>query len=139
MKEKDRSCQGRKSRLCTMKDCGSEKAAVGQLIVRNEQCIMTFHEPHEMLPKEKKVKIPLPTSVEWSDGNGNVRMKPRELNEKDREELSFLFNPDYEMSMGEERGWKGGKQRFFGFFWFGNEEQFLFSDGKNEGDGVFHG
>lgn len=64
-----------------------------------------------MLPKEKKVKIPLPTSVEWSDGNGNVRMKPRELNEKDREELSFLFNPDYEMSMGEKRGWKGKKRR----------------------------
>jgi hypothetical protein len=35
-------------------------------------------------------------------------MKPRELNEKDREELSFLFNLDYEMSMGEEGGWKGG-------------------------------
>lgn len=35
-------------------------------------------------------------------------MKPRELNEKDREELSFLFNLDYEMSMGEKGGWKGG-------------------------------
>jgi hypothetical protein len=95
------------------------------------QCIMTFHEPHEMLPKEKKVKIPLPKSVEWSDGNGNVRMKPRELNEKDREELSFLFNPDYEMSMGEERGWKkwivgvgmGGRKKgnFFSFFCFALE------------------
>jgi len=67
---------------------------------------MTFHEPHEMLPKEKKVKNPLPKRVEWSDGNGNVIMKPRELNEKDREELSFLFNRDYEMSIGEKGGWK---------------------------------
>jgi len=55
---------------------------------------VTFHEPHEKLPKEKKVKNPLPKKVEWREGNGDVRKKPRELNEKDREELSFLFNRD---------------------------------------------
>lgn len=62
--------------------------------------------PTKCFRKRKRLKF-LYQKVEWSDGNGNVRMKPRELNEKDREELSFLFNLDYEMSMGEEGGWKG--------------------------------
>lgn len=32
----------------------------GRLLEMTWLRIMTFHEPHEMLPKEKKVKIPLP-------------------------------------------------------------------------------
>jgi len=49
----------------------------GQATVSWQGSFATFQNPNT-LPKEKKVKIPLPVN-EWINGNGNVISKPGDL------------------------------------------------------------
>jgi len=65
-KRKDEIANGRR-------DMASWQATVGW-----RDFFATFRNPKHTLPKEKKVKIPLPDN-EWINGNGNVISKPGEL------------------------------------------------------------